>query len=712
MSGWSPPKRLGKYELVAPIGQGGMGAVWRARQADLGRDVAIKVMLAGEHASEEMLARFRREARLAAKLQDPGIVTVFDVGQEGPLHYFVMELVEGQSLKELVAKGPLPVERAVSIAVDAAKALAAAHDVGVIHRDVKPGNILIDGKGRVRVADFGLAKDVSDPKLTTTGTVFGTPSYMAPEQAGGDVSLVSARSDVYSLGAVLYEMLTGRPPFEGTFLQVLKQVESQAPRAPSSLNRAVPKEVEAVVLRALAKDPGERFADARAFAIALGSPSSMRATVVRTRPTPSPARRRLPAWAAWVAIAALLVPVGVWFLFLQEPASRPKHTIPPQPGEREAPAKETVGLRRVLDWLAGHPLRWAAVGAMALPSDRELRDAKDAEPEAARKELIETVRLAWLGDQDQAWTMAAAAPKSDPDAALVFAEVAILRHRWTGETEALTQALSALAPYRTPEHVALRAVVLISSEAREAAEEVCLTLDGLLPGSPIPHLVRALHGQGKRDFPAALAELEKARLADPKLDDGGYGLFLGAYSRFLSGTIDRDAEWKAIESAGDARWPMTHLLRAWARALFLDWDGVARHMREYVKVRPPLWPALEPYELHELAAAGDSPARQALAALHTHLYLDGYDEAIQAGERAIDLAEEIEENDEREGFLRDCHFYLARVCVADDHPETARSHVKEAHRLGATREFLEEQEGFQSLRGEEWDRLFEKEDRK
>ena len=249
----------GRYRLEEVIGRGGMSTVYRATDLSLDRVVAVKVAL--DPLAEEnpvYVARFKREARAAAALNDPGVVTVFDAGADGPTRYIVMEYVDGRSLAEILRdEGPLEPRRAAHIAAQIADTLAAAHAAGIVHRDVKPGNVMVTAEDRVKVLDFGIARISDSVTLTQTASVLGTAPYMAPEQAMGNPA--DARSDIYSLGCVLYEMLTGQPPFMADVpAAVLHQHVRVAPRPPITLNPAVPPALDALVLQMLAKDPRGR----------------------------------------------------------------------------------------------------------------------------------------------------------------------------------------------------------------------------------------------------------------------------------------------------------------------------------------------------------------------------------------------------------------------------------------------------------------------
>jgi serine/threonine protein kinase len=256
-------KLSGRYVLQALLGCGGMGEVWRGVDEHLGRPVAIKVLR--EHlADPEPTGRFRREARIAARLQHPGITVVHDVGSDDGQLFIVMELLHGRDLAAMLAQAPagLPIDTAVSLTIQAAEALQAAHAGHVIHRDLKPANLFVLSSGQLKICDFGIASAVdSATHLTATGQAIGTPAYMSPEQCQGQQ--VDERSDLYSLGCVLYALLTGQPPFtEGQPLTIMLQHINAAPAAPRTIRPDTPSELDRLVLELLAKDPARRPADA------------------------------------------------------------------------------------------------------------------------------------------------------------------------------------------------------------------------------------------------------------------------------------------------------------------------------------------------------------------------------------------------------------------------------------------------------------------
>ena len=268
-----PPleSRFGAYDLLSEVARGGMGIVYRARQRELGRVVALKMILAGRLANEEDVQRFRLEAEAAAKLSHPHIVAVHDVGEQDGQHYFSMEFIEGTSLSQQLAKGPMPSRQAAAYVRKIAQAMHYAHQQGILHRDLKPSNILIDCFDEPHVTDFGLAKRLDgDSGQTRTGAVLGTPSYMAPEQAQGRGRDIGPATDIYGLGAVLYELLTGRPPFRAeTPLDTLLQVTHNDPVPPRLLNSKVDADLQTICLKCLEKEPHLRYPSAAALADAL-----------------------------------------------------------------------------------------------------------------------------------------------------------------------------------------------------------------------------------------------------------------------------------------------------------------------------------------------------------------------------------------------------------------------------------------------------------
>jgi eukaryotic-like serine/threonine-protein kinase len=352
----------GRYRIVSRLGSGGMADVYCAEDLQLGRRVALKVLYRRFAEDQEFVERFRREASSAAGLQHQHVVSVYDRGEWDGTYWIAMEYLEGRSLKRVIQEeGPLAPERAVDLAIQILRAARFAHRRGVIHRDLKPHNVIVDDEGRAKVTDFGIARaGASD--MTQTGSIMGTAQYLSPEQAQGHA--VSAQSDIYSVGIILYEMLTGRVPFEGesAVTIALKQVSEQ-PVAPSQLNAAVSPQLEAVVMRALAKDPAARYPDADAFIAALqgqevpaAPPTDATAIAAAPLPPPAPVLAREPVTPAppppldpdeegsrwWAWLLALLVVAGLIVAAVLLLGSSKKVTVPDVVGASQAAAQQAL----------------------------------------------------------------------------------------------------------------------------------------------------------------------------------------------------------------------------------------------------------------------------------------------------------------------------------------------------------------------------------
>jgi len=386
----------GRYRVDELIGRGGMATVYRGHDLTLGRAVAIKILKRELAADSAFRTRFRLEAQAASRMSHPAIVRVYDAGEDvdtdpdgtqHPLPYIVMELVQGKLLKDIIAAAPVSVSEAVRYVDGILEALEYSHRAGVVHRDIKPGNVMVTGQGQVKVMDFGIARAVSDSSSTVAETtaIIGTASYFSPEQAKGEP--VDARADIYSAGVVLYELLAGRPPFRGdTPVAVAYQHVSEAPVPPSELVGSVPRSLDAVVLRALAKDPFQRFADAASFRESLdatigGKPPSKRqvgalhselyganprqaaetARSLRQLSTDTTMRRTQTGppvawiWTGVVVLAALLVSVFIWVMMM-----RPAGEIPTT--AREVPNLVDMSWERADEELVKNELVGRQVG--------------------------------------------------------------------------------------------------------------------------------------------------------------------------------------------------------------------------------------------------------------------------------------------------------------------------------------------------------------
>lgn len=334
---------MSRYALEKTLGKGGMATVELAEDTQLGRRVAIKRLFASLAGDETFQRRFLREARMAAALSHPNLVAVYDVGERDGLPYIVMEYVEGETLAELMARdGPVPHNRAVEILTQVCAGLEHAHAGGLVHRDIKPQNLLLRTDGVVKVADFGIARTLQGTQLTQVGTLLGTAAYLAPEQAAGE--RVTAAADIYSLGAVAYELLTGRTPYRFDSLAGLAVEQRKAPPP----IREAPPEVEQAVLRALALKPEDRPDSAAAFAGELAPQETTAVTEVLSRSRTIHISSRA-LWAIAAVVAAVLVAGGLAF------ANRGSETPPPAPPARvdvlprgDTPAESA---RLLAEWL-------------------------------------------------------------------------------------------------------------------------------------------------------------------------------------------------------------------------------------------------------------------------------------------------------------------------------------------------------------------------
>ncbi len=375
-----PLSRLDDYELVREIGRGGMGVVFQARDVKLNRVVALKMIRDGALANADELQRFDKEAAAAAQFQHPNIVALFHIGKHAQRPYFCMEYISGTSLAERVALGPIASRRAAVYLEAIARAVHYAHQRGILHRDLKPGNILLDENDQPKVTDFGLAKSMTTGSdQTRTGAVLGTPSYMSPEQAAGLRTLGPA-ADVYSLGAILYELLTGKPPFIGdTALATLKMVAEQEPISPQLINPLADPDLVTICLKCLEKDPRRRYASAEAMADDLarhlrGEPIVARRVSVVGRAVKWV--RRKPATAAILTLSILGLAGFVWFLW---------HTALEEKSLREAAVKAN----KLAD------VRWEAARHLLYLS--EMRRAQNA-LERANFDSVDRLLRDWTPD--------------------------------------------------------------------------------------------------------------------------------------------------------------------------------------------------------------------------------------------------------------------------------------------------------------------------
>lgn len=333
------PEKIGRYTILSELGRGAMGVVYRAYDPNIGREVALKTIRLDQQ-DPQMVERFRREAHTAGTLSHPNIVTIFDAGEDNGVFYIAMELLEGQTLHQLIEHGPLPVEQVIPIAEQIGDALDYAHSRRIIHRDIKPANIMVS-QGHVKVMDFGLAK-VASSRLTNTGLVTGTPAYMSPEQAKG--LELDGRSDIFSLGTILYEMLTGVMPFRGEHLTaVIFKIVAEEPTPPAAVNASLHSGLNRVIIKALAKDPARRYPSCGELLAELKNYAAVKdAALAKEQPVEvQPAKpisevtvppivpatpRRKRALLAVASVALLLVGGGLYWQLRQSP--EPATTVP------------------------------------------------------------------------------------------------------------------------------------------------------------------------------------------------------------------------------------------------------------------------------------------------------------------------------------------------------------------------------------------------
>ncbi len=358
--GLGPGERFGKFEIEEEIARGGMGVIFKARQQDLDRVVALKVIISGRLASEEEIKRFEREARSVAALEHPNIVSIYEVDQIGQHHYFTMKFIDGQDLNDWSQEAPRTVPEKIRVLSELCDGIDYAHRQEIIHRDLKPGNILVNREGTVQIIDFGLAKKLSGLRTAITGEqLIGTPLYMSPEQLLGDASSAGPRSDIYAIGSVMYELLTDSKPFTAdTLFDLMQKVGNTLPKAPTEHVADLPSAIDEICLRCLAKDPLERYASAGEVANALraignNSPHSSPRDVGgfrahRQYPAPS---RQTAGWREWPSVGMLcaglfVLVVGGLAWFLLPTSHDQKQALPMRP-ERNGASEPLLGAEEI-----------------------------------------------------------------------------------------------------------------------------------------------------------------------------------------------------------------------------------------------------------------------------------------------------------------------------------------------------------------------------
>ncbi|MBI3270528.1 MAG: protein kinase [Planctomycetes bacterium] len=593
------PSAIGGYEIIDELARGGMGVIYRARQSGLGRIVALKVMLEGPFASPDQLERFLREARAAARLQHPCIVPIHEVGSVGGRPFFSMDYVEGLSLDAFVAEHS-PSPRAILDAVrQVTEAVAYAHAQGVIHRDIKPQNILVDAGGRPHLLDFGLAKDLRDAGTRTrAGLAIGTPAYMPPEQARGRVDEIDERSDVYCLGAVLYQAFTRRAPFEGEDApSVLREVVYAEPTAPRRLVRDLHREIETIILKAMAKEKAARYASASALAEDLGRFLDARPILARPQGLAERAvrfLRRHRVAVATVVLAAFVAGLAVEFFFLRVARRQEADRLTAEakvalerilatPPDRVDPAdwnRQVDGVLATLDRAVrldrGHAAsrlkrglareaREDAAGALA---DFQAAAGLDPSDGEATYHLGRSLTRT-TGRRDEGLALLqACAGKGGPWARIAEARAALVEGREVQAVTAARQAIEDAGEKPPPEAFRLLGSAYArwaeDFDQKRAQKEVERGLD-LCPGYTDLYVARSAILYDLLSFSKALADCRKARarLSDPELDHLEARILLA--NRDYKGVLERA---EAMLSSGSGH-PEAPILKGEA----LHWMG-------------------------------------------------------------------------------------------------------------------------------------------
>lgn len=558
-------RRIGGYRILREIGRGSMGIVYEARDEARDQRVALKILLGASSIEEKAVRRFLREAQMLERIRHPNIVPIYRFGEERGTYFFAMQFIDGQTIASLVRKGPIEPRRAAEIARQAAVALDCAHRATIVHRDIKPANLILDTNDNVLLMDFGLATHDRAATITDSGALVGTPMYMSPEQVTGAKGEVDSRTDVYSLGATLYEMLAGRPPFDsGNVQSILRQIVELDPPSPRRFSAAVPRDLATITLKAMEKRPESRFASAHELAMELDR--FLKGERIKARRASSAKQllrraRRHPRVAALVGTVAVLLAAGAALLVRQmrvQSRANAHQALVASADSAERAGDYPLARARLNEAIEQHP------DDPALKIKRALVRAKSGDRDGARDDLRSAARLAprraepWIelgrlerewGNRDAALQAYEEGKKSEPNSSasyLAIADVAIAEDNMLRAQSVLEEA-KALAPNDREVIQALAAIV----ERRGRQEEASRYLKALQLLNPLRSAPAGLGGDVVDTASKQIADLAGLKTALEKTPETASSLLTQIKASLAQASI-RELKSKLRESTDEA----------------------------------------------------------------------------------------------------------------------------------------------------------------